>query len=446
MYSSEFNVFCVTETWLSDYIYDCEILPSDFVLYRKDRPSRGGGVLVAVSKSIYSSHISSPSNLEIVSVMLGQDLEFILCSVYVPPNSSEAYLSSLLSYLTHLVTSYKRCIFVGDFNFPDIDWFSLTGCCPLSNSFCEFIFDSNLTQHVMEPTHVKGNILDLILTSAIIDITHLSIQPSSHFYSCDHFILSFIPQCDISVPDRPKSGYVFDYSRADFDSICSYLMDSDFSCCLQCNDIEFIWSIIKYHIFMAMSLFIPKIYLKHRHGPKWFNSDIRHHIKCLRSMRKKYKATPTLQRKNNIKLSEEQLQQKMSQAKSSFEHNLIQSIQPSNPSKIYSYLRTITGGNTIPLCVNLGSTSAVSDYDKASLFNQYFHSVFTNSDFILPAISNLPTPSSVIDEISITESDVYKALASLDPSKAMGYDGISPRLLKHCALPLCQPLLHLFFL
>ena len=115
MYSSKFNdFFCVTETWLSDYIYDCEILPSDFVLYRKDRPSRGGGVLVAVSKSIYSSHnvIPSPSDLEIVSVMLGQDLEFILCSVYVPPNSSEAYLSSLLSYLTHLVTSYKRCIFV----------------------------------------------------------------------------------------------------------------------------------------------------------------------------------------------------------------------------------------------------------------------------------------------------------------------------------------------
>ena len=35
---------------------------------------------------------------------------------------------------------------------------------------------------------------------------------------------------------------------------------------------------------------------------------------------------------------------------------------------------------------------------------------------------------------------------SLDPSKAMGCDGISPRLLKHCALPLCQPLLHLFTL
>ena len=77
--------FCVTETW----IYDCEILPSDFLLYRKDRPSRGGGVLVAVNKSIYSSQLPSPPDLEIVSIMLSLDLEFILCSVYVPPNSSE---------------------------------------------------------------------------------------------------------------------------------------------------------------------------------------------------------------------------------------------------------------------------------------------------------------------------------------------------------------------
>ena len=129
------------------------------------------------------------------------------------------------------------------------------------------------------------------------------------------------------------------------------------------------------------------MYLKHCHDPKWFNSDIRHHLKCLRTMRRKYKSNPTQHRKNKIKLSEEQLQIKMTQAKSSFEYNLIQSSQPSNPSKIYSYLRTITGSNTIPICVNLGSTTA---YDKASLFNQYFHSVFTNSDFHLPPVCDLP--------------------------------------------------------
>ena len=42
--------------------------------------------------------------------------------------------------------------------------------------------------------------------------------------------------------------------------------------------------------------------------------------------------------------------------------------------------------------------------------------------------------------------DVYDALSSLDVSKAAGCDGISPKLLKHCALPLYQPLYHLFSL
>ena len=31
MYASKFNVFCLTETWLSDLIFDSEVLPHDFI-------------------------------------------------------------------------------------------------------------------------------------------------------------------------------------------------------------------------------------------------------------------------------------------------------------------------------------------------------------------------------------------------------------------------------
>ena len=117
VYASEVNVFCVTETWLLNCIYDCVILPFDFVLYRKDRPSRGGGVLIAIKSSFHSSLILSPPDVEVISVKLGSYQDFILCSVYV----------SLLSCLTDLVSSFEQCICVGDFNFPDINWSSLTG-------------------------------------------------------------------------------------------------------------------------------------------------------------------------------------------------------------------------------------------------------------------------------------------------------------------------------
>ena len=70
MYASDCNVFCITETWLSDKISDGEILPSGFVLYRCDRPSRGGGVLIAVHKSLPSTLIPSPYDLEVVVVKL----------------------------------------------------------------------------------------------------------------------------------------------------------------------------------------------------------------------------------------------------------------------------------------------------------------------------------------------------------------------------------------
>ena len=87
----------MSETWLSDRVFDGEILPNDFVLCRKDRPSRGGGVLIAVKASIHSSLIPSPSDIEIVSVKI------VVCSVYNPPDSGVDQVSSLVSYPTDLI-------------------------------------------------------------------------------------------------------------------------------------------------------------------------------------------------------------------------------------------------------------------------------------------------------------------------------------------------------
>ena len=51
-----------------------------------------------------------------------------------------------------------------------------------------------------------------------------------------------------------------------------------------------------------------------------------------------------------------------------------------------------------------------------------------------------------IDNVTFNELDVFKALRSLDTSKAMGCDGISPMVLKHFAMAIYQPLYHLFSL
>ena len=76
------------------------------------------------------------------------------------------------------------------------------------------------------------------------------------------------------------------------------------------------------------------------------------------------------------------------------------------------------------------------------------NSVFVRSCFSLPLIGTGPlTPiqsKSTISSLELNEADVYESLSSLDPTKAIGPDNISPCILRACAVPLNEPLCHLF--
>ena len=304
--------------------------------------------IYAVKSAVPSSSLPSPTDIEVISVEVGINHDLVLCSIYVPPDSPVSLISSLVLYLSSLVSSYNRCIFAGDFNFPDISWSSLLGSSMSSNVFCEFIFDCNLTQHVTQPTHKKGNILDLVLTSPSVNIKHLSVNPQLLSEFSDHFIISFdvsfSPSANIS-----KLLCVFDFSKTNFTDICSFLLDFDFSVCFYSRDIEFIWSTIKSVIFVAISLFVPKKISKQINEPKWFNSGIRHHHNCLRTMKKKYKRHPTPNRKLQIKQCETSLMSRIAQAKANYETNLIKSFNNNNSSAIYRYIRAITNQNAFHL-------------------------------------------------------------------------------------------------
>ena len=116
------------------------------------------------------------------------------------------------------------------------------------------------------------------------------------------------------------------------------------------------------------------------------------------------------------------------------------------PTKIFKYIKSLSKNSTLPPTMLLDSTPATSDSEKAELFNRYFHSGLTNTTYVLPPISDLPTPatSNTLSNIVISESDILEELTSLDPTKASGLDNIGPNLLKDCSLALTTTLNHLF--
>ena len=119
-----------------------------------------------------------------------------------------------------------------------------------------------------------------------------------------------------------------------------------------------------------------------------------------------------------------------------------------NPKKFWSFHSLKSKAKRLPEVVTYRSKakSAKDPLEKASLFNEFFASVFS---------TNLSDPSSMVlqgdvvnpdllMEVSTSNNAVKDILSKLDVNKATGVDGITARILKECAVELSHPLTLLF--
>ena len=132
---NDYSVISLTETWLIDNIRDNELFDNRYVVFRQDRSyettckSRGGGVLIAVNKSIPSCQhlrfLDVGHREEIwVELKLVNNVSLILGIVYFPPKSPIELYASHIDCLNTLAQHYPNSIILiaGDFNLPNIKW------------------------------------------------------------------------------------------------------------------------------------------------------------------------------------------------------------------------------------------------------------------------------------------------------------------------------------
>lgn len=138
--SQQFDIFALTETWLSENHFNSEMFDNQlFNVYRNDRCyhttglTRGGGVLIAVRSSVLSMQIelpsSSNSSINIDQLIIRLDVDnfhvvFLIIS-YIPPKSSfdvyKTHIDNCLSILNNLKEN-QHIIILGDFNLPFLNW------------------------------------------------------------------------------------------------------------------------------------------------------------------------------------------------------------------------------------------------------------------------------------------------------------------------------------
>ena len=173
--------------------------------------------------------------------------------------------------------------------------------------------------------------------------------------------------------------------------------------------------------------------------PVWCTPELRHLFKRIRTLNKSCTKKNTSHVLNKLQCLKENFLDKLLTAKSEY------SAARTKNSKIFDYIRSITGTSTTPQSVSYNSVVSCSDADSANLFNSYFHSIFTKSSFLTPNPDDLPSPTTFLDSIFfITDTEVLSSLINLHPNKSMVADNIGPKVLKHCTLAIYEPLQHLF--
>ena len=184
--SKSSDIFCVSDIWLSSNVSDREILPPGYSIYRNDRGSRCGGVMVVVSSHIPSKciQVQASCKLIIINLSLHVHPNTFICCTYVPPSSPSSYYEDIAQAL-HLLPSSSHPILLGDLNITEVNWSTFDSPSPSLSLSCDHLFPLNMLQIVNTPTHIQGNVLDLIFSNYPNLFTNLTVVPS---YSVSHLI------------------------------------------------------------------------------------------------------------------------------------------------------------------------------------------------------------------------------------------------------------------
>ena len=186
--------------------------------------------------------------------------------------------------------------------------------------------------------------------------------------------------------------------------------------------------------------FIPKVSLPSKPTPRWFDPNIRHTLNKARTLRQRNTTPHSIVK---LEALESTLDEMILRAKESYLSNLVVEFR-SNPKKLYRHLADISNSKYSQYPLTQDGVAVKDPLEKATMFNEFFNSTFTISDYQLPPYHSLQPPDLHLSDIEFTDLEVYELLSTLDPTKAMGPDSIHLLLLKNCADILFIPLSRLF--
>lgn len=461
--SCNYDLICISETWLCNGVLDSELTDSNYNVIRRDRATLGGGVMALCTARLHAR--ARPewdrSDLECVwltidSSSLGSASNLHVAIVYIPPNRLLPERVQLFMESLSLVIEANpndHILVTGDFNLPCISWTQTgpkhlkKGSIDTQNSAINLLNHMNYLgfDQYNTITNTHKNTLDLVFCNFSVELvrsTHPLVEEDGYHPSLE------IDAHDITIPPTPRTvRHKLSFKRADYESINKYFSTVNWSSLTDSETVDKAVEFLYDHIRVAIQKYVPKVLV---HGtyqyPIWYSRALINIIKeksKAHSRWKRYKNptdydTFSLLRARQKKITEECHLSYLRKSQDCIKRN---------PKLLWSYVRSKRKSDSgYPKIMQYENRQLSNTQEICQAFNNYFERMFTKPADTYPN-TELPSSKNMsnnLHTIEISEDDVLKLLKNLDISKGAGSDNIPPSFIVKCAPTLARPIYLVF--
>jgi hypothetical protein len=456
----DYDIVCLTETWLHGGIASEEIFDNRYLVFRRDRcdtvfssRSVGGGVLIAVKKKFSVFH-RPEWNTELEDLWItikSSDKDWAdanICVAYLPPDTGVELFQRHLNRCASICLDSPEStnIILGDYNLPSINWASdenthrhhTRGSGAKAELFCEMLILTDLKQYNLVG-NINSSILDLVLSSAPMQVSLADglVRPDG-----------FHPPLLVSIVNFSRARYLncntehkrYHFRRANYTLCKTDLSNIDWSTidALNCNDAlqtlyNVIWQVIEHHV--------PKLKPRTTQYPLWYSTSLIHMIREKDRYHKKFKKYGNAKDRQIFSLLRTRVKKAISDCHRSYISSIESSVKHS-PKSFWGYVNSKKVSNAIPREMKYQGVSATGGDNICNLFSDFFSSVFVDSSS--SAGSEISVGGQSLNNIFLTRTDLLGMMKSLDANKGAGSDDIPNLFVKECADVLVDPLLAVF--
>ena len=450
------QIICVTESWLNSDIVDAEVSIPNFNLFRADRPNdtRFGGSAIFVHKALRVERLDWFTGLESLAVNIVIDsVRFNVVCLYRSTSLVDMKDNAgLLGALERLpVNADEELVIVGDVNLPHVNWDkSLVERPPnscdrrllMESEFLNVFTRKGLKWYVTgSSTRVRKvgdttqcSLLDQVFCNNDCFVNNVDIL--APLGKSDH--VSLLVELKVKnnvefLTSKKKSWY-----KVDQDFVNSQSSDISWGYSREDLQVEEMWEELHQKL-SVISDRVPTTHLKTTKGGEilqrlpWDCSSLVRKRKCKDLAWKDFEEDPTMVMFNAAEYEQRMYQNAEIKAKIKYE-NKVTKLFKLNCKPLFNYLKSksVLRKSVERLKTDDGSETK-SPSETAEVLADFFQSVFKPEPFG-------PLPQDCYTECNndyfwskfmVHPESVAKILGSLDISKAMGPDGVHPRLLRY---------------